>query len=169
MALLWIVYMIVRQNMVGNNGFFPLLISGRKRLAYYFIVGLLEELIFRGLVLGIVLKKIKNIYVRIIASALIFAIPHIFNTDNISIVVMFAFSLLYGVVSGEMFIFTKSIWMSTGFHWLWNYSITSIFFATENQSLVYIWIVIEMFILIPLLYCVFRKSWLSLDEADKAV
>lgn len=136
-------------------------------MIYYFIIGLLEELIFRGLILGLILKKIKNIYIRIIVSALIFAILHIANTDNISIIVMFVFPLLYGVVSGEMFIFTKSICMSTGFHWLWNYSITSIFFATRNQNLVYIWIIIEMFILIPLLYFGFIKSGLTLDRTDK--
>ena len=37
---------------------------------------------------------------------------------------MFIFPLLYGIVSAEMFVFSKSVWMSTGFHWLWNYSIT---------------------------------------------
>lgn len=40
---------------------------------------------------------------------------------------MFIFPLLYGIVSAEMFVISKSVWMSTGFHWLWNYSITSVY------------------------------------------
>ncbi len=160
--LVLIVYIIVRQNMaIKNSDFLTLLIDGKKKLIYYFIVALLEELIFRGLFLGLVLKKVKNIYVRVIVSSLIFAVPHILNTDNISIIVMFIFPLLYGMVSGEMFVFTKSIWMSTGFHWLWNYSITSIFITTGNLSLVYVWIIAEMFILIPLLYYNLKKIGLD--------
>lgn len=161
-VLVLIVCIIVRQNMaIINSNFLTLFINGKNKLIYYFIVALLEELIFRGLFLGFVLKKIKNIYVRVIVSSLIFAVPHIFNTDNISIIVMFIFPLLYGVVSGEMFVFTKSIWMSTGFHWLWNYSITSIFMTTGNLSLIYVWIIAEMFILIPLLYYIFKKIGLD--------
>lgn len=157
-VLVLIVCIIVRQNTaIINSNFLTLLINGKNKLIYYFIVALLEELIFRGLFLGLVLKKVKNIYVRVIVSSLIFAVPHILNTDNISIIVMFIFPLLYGVVSGEMFVFTESIWMSTGFHWLWNYSITSIFMTTGNLSLIYVWIIAEMFILIPLLYYSFKK------------
>ena len=125
------------------------------------IRALLEELIFRGLFLGLVLKKVNNIYVRLIVSALIFAVPHIANTDNISTIIMFIFPLLYGIVSAEMFVFSKSVWMSTGFHWLWNYSITSVFMKTGNLDLIYIWIIVEMIILIPLLYCALKKIGLD--------
>lgn len=160
--LVLLVYMIVKQNMIiENNNFLTLLIDGKNKLIYYFIVALLEELIFRGLFLGLILKKVKNIYIRLIVSALIFAVPHIANTDNISTIIMFIFSLLYGIVSGEMFIFSKSVWMSTGFHWLWNYSITSVFMKTGNLDLIYIWIIAEMIILIPLLYCAFKKTGLD--------
>lgn len=160
--LVLLVYMIVKQNMIiENNNFLTLLIDGKNKLIYYFIVALLEELIFRGLFLGLILKKVKNIYIRLIVSALIFAVPHIANTDNISTIIMFIFPLLYGIVSGEMFIFSKSVWMSTGFHWLWNYSITSVFMKTGNLDLIYIWIIAEMIILIPLLYCAFKKTGLD--------
>ena len=160
--LVLLVYMIVKQNMIiENNNVLTLLIDGKNKLIYYFIVALLEELIFRGLFLGLILKKVKNIYIRLIVSALIFAVPHIANTDNISTIIMFIFPLLYGIVSGEMFIFSKSVWMSKGFHWLWNYSITSVFMKTGNLDLIYIWIIAEMIILIPLLYCAFKKTGLD--------
>ena len=160
--LVLLVYMIVKQNMIiENNNFLTLLIDSKNKLVYYFIVALLEELIFRGLFLGLALKKVNNIYVRLIVSALIFAVPHIANTDNISTIIMFIFPLLYGIVSAEMFVFSKSVWMSTGFHWLWNYSITSVFMKTGNLDLIYIWIIVEMIILIPLLYCAFTKIGLD--------
>ena len=160
--LVLLVYMSVKQNMIiENNNFLTLLIDSKNKLIYYFIVALLEELIFRGLFLGLVLKKVNNIYVRLIVSALIFAVPHIANTDNISTIIMFIFPLLYGIVSAEMFVFSKSVWMSTGFHWLWNYSITSVFMKTGNLDLIYIWIIVEMIILIPLLYCAFKKIGLD--------
>ena len=81
---------------------------------------------------------------------------------------MFIFPLLYGIVSAEMFVFSKSVWMSTGFHWLWNYSITSVFMKNGNLDLIYIWIIVEMIILIPLLYCAFKKIGLDYNtEKEK--
>ena len=162
MILLFIVYLIVKSN--GNfqdNNFFSLLISGKGKFIHYFFVAFLEEIIFRGSIFGILSKKIKNIYLSCIVSAIIFALPHIFNTDNISIVVMFIFPLLYGIMANEMFYFTKSIWMSTGFHWLWNFIITSLFLATGTQSLVYGWVILEVIILIPMIYLGFRKNNLT--------
>ena len=168
--LVLLVYMIVKQNMIiENNNFLTLLIDSKNKLIYYFIVALLEELIFRGLFLGLVLKKVNNIYVRLIVSALIFAVPHISNTDNISTIIMFIFPLLYGIVSAEMFVFSKSVWMSTGFHWLWNYSITSVFMKTGNLDLISIWIIVEMIILIPLLYCAFKKIGLDYNNRKRVM
>lgn len=168
--LVLLVYMIVKQNMIiENNNFLTLLIDSKNKLIYYFIVALLEELIFRGLFLGLVLKKVNNIYVRLIVSALIFAVPHIANTDNISTIIMFIFPLLYGIVSAEMFVFSKSVWMSTGFHWLWNYSITSVFMKTGNLDLISIWIIVEMIILIPLLYCSFKKIGLDYNNRKRVM
>ena len=74
---------------------------------------------------------------------------------------MFIFPLLYGIVSAEMFVFSKSVWMSTGFQWLWNYSITRVCMKNGNLDLIYIWIIVEMIILIPLLYCAFKKIGLD--------
>ena len=71
-----LVYMIGKQNMIiENNNFLTLLIDSKNKLIYYFIVALLEELIFRGLFLGLVLKKVNNIYVRLIVSAPYFCSP----------------------------------------------------------------------------------------------
>ena len=64
--LVLLVYMIVKQNMIiENNNFLTLLIDGKNKLIYYFIVALLEELIFRGLFLGLILKKGKEYIYKI--------------------------------------------------------------------------------------------------------
>ena len=109
------------------------------------------------------LQKCKNKYLSCVIAALIFTLPHIFNTDNISVLVMFIFPFLYGIFANEMFYTTKSIWMPTGFHWLWNYTITSLFLVTGTQSFIYVHIIAAMVIMIPLFYIVIGKTRLSGD------
>ena len=87
----------------------------------------------------------------------------IYSTDNISVLVMFIFPFLYGIFANEMFYTTKSIWMPTGFHWLWNYTITSLFLVTGTQSFIYVHIIAAMIIMIPLFYIVIGKTRLSGD------
>ena len=81
--LLFIVYLIVKSNSnFQDNNFLSLLISGKGKFIYYFVVAFLEEIIFRGVIFGILSKKIKNIYLSCLISAIIFTLPHIFNTDK---------------------------------------------------------------------------------------
>ena len=94
-------------------------------------------------------------------------LPHIFNTDNISVLVMFIFPFLYGIFANEMFYTTKSIWMPTGFHWLWNYTITSLFLVTGTQSFIYVHIIAAMIIMIPLFYIVIGKTRLKKTSPQK--
>lgn len=158
-GLLLPVYMLVRKDMgLESENFFSLLAGGQQKLFYYLTVGLLEEFIFRGLILGLLLKKVKSVGVKITVSALVFTFPHIFNTDNIPLPVMILFPFLYGIAAGEMFVFTQSIWMPAGFHWIWNYIIAGVFLKTGTQHLVYIWIMMEMLLLIPSFYYIFKKQ-----------
>ena len=116
-----------------------------------------------NIIFGLLLQKCKNKYLSCVIAALIFTLPHIFNTDNISVLVMFIFPFLYGIFANEMFYTTKSIWMPTGFHWLWNYTITSLFLVTGTQSFIYVHIIAAMIIMIPLFYIVIGKTRLSGD------
>ena len=113
--------------------------------------------------MGCCCKNVKNKYLSCVIAALIFTLPHIFNTDNISVLVMFIFPFLYGIFANEMFYTTKSIWMPTGFHWLWNYTITSLFLVTGTQSFIYVHIIAAMIIMIPLFYIVIGKTRLNGD------
>ena len=116
-----------------------------------------------NIIFGLLLQKCKNKYLSCVIAALIFTLPHIFNTDNISVLVLFIFPFLYGIFANEMFYTTKSIWMPTGFHWLWNYTITSLFLVTGTQSFIYVHIIAAMIIMIPLFYIVIGKTRLSGD------
>ena len=129
-----------------------------QKFIFYFFVSFIEEVIFRGIIFGLLLQKCKNKYLSCVIAALIFTLPHIFNTDNISVLVMFIFPFLYGIFANEMFYTTKSIWMPTGFHWLWNYTITSLFLVTGTQSFIYVHIIAAMIIMIPLFYIVIGKT-----------
>lgn len=119
------------------------------------------------IIFGLLLQKCKNKYLSCVIAALIFTLPHIFNTDNISVLVMFIFPFLYGIFANEMFYTTKSIWMPTGFHWLWNYTITSLFLVTGTQSFIYVHIIAEMIIMIPLFYIVIGKTRLKKTSPQK--
>lgn len=157
--VLFVVYSSVKSNTIlQGNDFLSLLMNNKGKFIFYFFVAFIEEIIFRGIIFGVLLKKCKNKYLSCVVAALIFTLPHIFNTDNISFSVMFIFPLLYGMFANEMFYITKSIWMSTGFHWLWNYIITSLFLATGTQNLIYVHIIVAMVIMIPLFYIIIRKT-----------
>lgn len=136
--VLFIVYSSVKSNIIlQDTDFLSLLMNHKGKFIFYFFVSFIEEVIFRGIIFGLLLQKCKNKYLSCVIAALIFTLPHIFNTDNISVLVMFIFPFLYGIFANEMFYTTKSIWMPTGFHWLWNYTITSLFLVTGTQTSVY--------------------------------
>lgn len=137
--VLFIVYSSVKSNIIlQDTDFLSLLMNHKGKFIFYFFVSFIEEVIFRGIIFGLLLQKCKNKYLSCVIAALIFTLPHIFNTDNISVLVMFIFPFLYGIFANEMFYTTKSIWMPTGFHWLWNYTITSLFLVTGTQSFIYV-------------------------------
>ena len=133
--VLFIVYSSVKSNIIlQDTDFLSLLMNHKGKFIFYFFVSFIEEVIFRGIIFGLLLQKCKNKYLSCVIAALIFTLPHIFNTDNISVLVMFIFPFLYGIFANEMFYTTKSIWMPTGFHWLWNYTITSLFLVTGTAA-----------------------------------
>ena len=163
--VLFIVYSSVKSNIIlQDTDFLSLLMNHKGKFIFYFFVSFIEEVIFRGIIFGLLLQKCKNKYLSCVIAALIFTLPHIFNTDNISVLVMFIFPFLYGIFANEMFYTTKSIWMPTGFHWLWNYTITSLFLVTGTQSFIYVHIIAAMIIMIPLFYIVIGKTRLSGDK-----
>ena len=83
--VLFIVYSSVKSNIIlQDTDFLSLLMNHKGKFIFYFFVSFIEEVIFRGIIFGLLLQKCKNKYLSCVIAALIFTLPHIFNTDNIS-------------------------------------------------------------------------------------
>lgn len=156
--LLFLLFLCLKNDgTLENANYLGLLLSGKRKLLYYLAVGFLEEFLFRGIVFGLISQKTKNPIVSILLSAAIFAIPHGINT-NAPAFILLMFSFSFGILACEMRCFTKSIWMSSAFHWTWNYSIVSVFMATNTNQLIYGWITAEIFALVLLFYALCKRN-----------
>lgn len=158
-AVLFAVYSFVKADSpLEHTHFFSLLASGSGQGIFYFFVALVEEVLFRGLVFGLLLQTGRSKIFSSLIAALVFSLPHMLNHDTIPLPMMFLFPFLYGLFANALFYATKSIWMATGFHWLWNAIIARLFLSTNTQSLIYAPILTAMTILILLAWIVIQKT-----------
>lgn len=104
-----------RSNILSPN----ISISLLEGLSLFFIVAFAEELLFRSYII-MSLQQMGKGWLSIFISALIFALTHGALNDNISLLAVINI-LLAGILLGYMFLKTKSIYMSMGFHITWNY------------------------------------------------
>lgn len=92
------------------------------QLANYFIlflaVSVVEELVFRGIILTKLTKSIPPFFSLLISSFL-FASIHLFNL-NITLIA-FINLILAGYLFGIIFLRTQNIWYVVGLHLTWNY------------------------------------------------
>ena len=107
-------------HLLGYIQFSPGNLSGIELFQYivfFFIVSLLEELIFRGYVLDNLLTDMHPFFALFISSALFMAL-HLLNpnVEPLPIVNLF----LAGFLLGVSFIYTKNLWFPIGLHWSWN-------------------------------------------------
>lgn len=156
--MLFLIFLGLRHNGILNDvNYFELLLGGRKKLIYYFAIGFIEEFLFRGLLFGFLCQKINNILVNILLTTAIFSFPHAIN-QNAPVSILLIFSFMFGILACEMRCFTRSIWMSTAFHWTWNYSIVSVFMATNTNQHIYGWITVEIIILATVFYWLMKSQ-----------
>ena len=87
-------------------------------LILFIFVGFGEEILGRAYIMS-VLKQTRNKWFVLIISSVIFAILHLGN-NGISILA-FINLFLVGLLFGYMFMKSKNIWMSIGYHITWNY------------------------------------------------
>lgn len=86
-------------------------------VAFIFGAAVLEEIIFRGLIFRL-LEKWKGPVTALLVSSLIFQIPHFMNLHTgISPAVL---GVLFGVVTGLMYAYTRRLWLPIAFHFAWN-------------------------------------------------
>jgi membrane protease YdiL (CAAX protease family) len=75
------------------------------------IVGLAEEVISRGLVLSI-LRRALGIHGSVWIGAVLFGLSHLPHQDMVQV----GSNIIFGATASYMFILTRSLWLSTGFH-----------------------------------------------------
>lgn len=84
--------------------------------------GIVEEIFFRGILLGYLEKK-YGIVTAVIISSLLFGSPHLLNVDIFSVSLIIQVTLfisLYGVIMAMIVYYTNNIWNSISVHISWN-------------------------------------------------
>lgn len=88
-------------------------------LMFFLLVGITEELMVRGFILGRMLDGGVNKFVALIISSLIFSLMHLFN-PNFAFV-PFLNIMLAGVFLGASYIYTRNLCFPIALHWFWNW------------------------------------------------
>ncbi len=84
--------------------------------------GIVEEIFFRGILLGYLEKK-YGLVSAVIISSLLFGVPHLLNIDVFSISLIIrvtVFITLYGIIMSMIVYYTDNIWNSISIHIFWN-------------------------------------------------
>ncbi|WP_242850445.1 CPBP family intramembrane glutamic endopeptidase [Clostridium botulinum] len=98
----------------------------------FILVGINEEVLCRGYILNVLDIKKKPIRSSIISSV-IFSLLHILN-PNVKIIGMINIFLI-GLLFSYMYINSKNLWMSIGYHITWNYFQGNVFgFPVSGQN-----------------------------------
>jgi len=93
-------------------------------LVLFFAVAFLEELFFRGYILGNLMLSM-NRWIALLVSSLVFTVVHMPNAHFTPI--GFAAIFLAGLLLGTPFIYTRSLWLPISLHFSWNFFQGTIF------------------------------------------
>ena len=98
-------------------------------LAELLLVGLAEEMLFRGVVFGIAEKSIGS-RGAIVVSAVVFSVAHLPN-EGVSPVAVAALAA-YSVMQAAIYMRTRRLWMCIANHVAWNYFVGQVFSTTVS-------------------------------------
>lgn len=152
-----------------GNGFDLSLSLTRVGLIFLFaaVVGINEELFFRGLIFKIL--ETKGLKYAVIVSSLLFGIGHAFTalsgSDPLYVLVLIIFAGLFGLICGQLVVLTKSIVPAIIWHGLHDF-IASITLET-GTSLNLTLLLIQTAILC--LYAIFLWRKLQFEKAPLAI
>ncbi|MCE4051412.1 CPBP family intramembrane glutamic endopeptidase [Bacillus sp. Au-Bac7] len=88
-------------------------------LIFFILVGLFEELVFRGYIMSTLADRGRRKVTIYMVSALIFGIAHLAN-QNVTLLGIFNIFLV-GILFAYMYDKTQSLWTPIGYHITWNY------------------------------------------------
>jgi membrane protease YdiL (CAAX protease family) len=89
------------------------------------VMALGEELLFRGFMLSGLMHLLKNKYIAVLITAILFGLAHAANPN--ATIVSVVSNGLGGVMYAIAFIESNSIWLPFGLHFAWNFSQGPIF------------------------------------------
>jgi membrane protease YdiL (CAAX protease family) len=98
-------------------------------LAELLLVGMAEEMMFRGVIFGVTERSLGS-KPAIVISALVFSLAHLSN-EGIS-VLSIAVIAVYGVIQAALYMKTRRLWACIGTHIAWNYCISEVFSSTVS-------------------------------------
>ena len=88
-------------------------------LSLFLLVGVMEEVIFRGILFRLIADK-WNIAVGLTTSSLLFGLAHLGN-PGATLWAALAIALASGWLFGMAYAYHQTIWVPVGMHWAWNY------------------------------------------------
>jgi membrane protease YdiL (CAAX protease family) len=104
---------------------YPLLLI--EFLMIHLVVGVWEEMYFRGLVVNTLLRRNVSFTATAILSSALFTGLHVFSFDLVTITPFWVIIVfLLSVVLLYTYILTRSIWAPIGLHFFWDFFITSL-------------------------------------------
>lgn len=98
-------------------------------LAELVLVGMAEEMIFRGVIFGVT-ERALGTKAAIVISALLFSLAHLPN-QGVSLLAV-AVITAYGVMQTALYMKTRRLWICIGTHIAWNYCVGQIFSSTVS-------------------------------------
>jgi membrane protease YdiL (CAAX protease family) len=98
-------------------------------LAELILVGMAEEMIFRGVIFGVTERSLGG-RAAIVISAAVFSLAHLPNED-VSLLAMGALAA-YGVLQAALYMKTRRLWVCIGSHIAWNYCVSEVFSSTVS-------------------------------------
>ncbi len=90
-----------------------------KALSLSLFAGVVEEVLFRGILFRIVEESLGSI-IALLISGLFFGLAHLGN-DNSSLFAALAIALQAGILIGVTYMYTRDLWMAIGLHFAWNF------------------------------------------------
>ncbi|MFC2814253.1 MAG: CPBP family intramembrane glutamic endopeptidase [Prevotella conceptionensis] len=88
-------------------------------LSLFLLVGVVEEVIFRGILFRLIADK-WNIAVGLTTSSLLFGLAHLGN-PGATLWAALAIALASGWLFGMAYAYHQTIWVPVGMHWAWDY------------------------------------------------
>ena len=94
-------------------------------LSIFLLVAVIEEIITRGIVFRFITDK-WNVVAGLVVSSITFGFVHLFNPNTTALYCL-RIAITGGWLCGIAYAYHRTLWVSIGIHWAWNYIQSNIF------------------------------------------